>query len=248
MSTPRVAVVTGGTRGIGKAITLAMARLGYRVYAIHARNRRAAECLSQEAAKEHLDIRCRRADLSNDEALDSCVTEIKSEVAQIHAVVHSAASGVHREVSQITPKHLAWTFNINVFAIHKLLMAVLPIMPRGGRIVGITSLGGVRSLPFYGAIGSSKGALDALFRHYARELAPRGITVNLVCPGLVLTEAADSFPDKDNRLLTATSRTPTGKLTTPEDVAGLVTFVCSEAANQIVGQTLVIDGGLALGA
>jgi enoyl-[acyl-carrier protein] reductase III len=138
------------------------------------------------------------------------------------------------------------TFEVNVFAIHSLIQALLDLMPRGSRIVGITSIGGVRVVQYYAAVGSSKGALESLFRHYASELAPKGIVVNLVCPGLVLTDALDAFPDREARLNRNIEATPTGRLTTPEDVAQVVSFLVSPASAQIIGQTIVVDGGKTL--
>jgi enoyl-[acyl-carrier protein] reductase III len=246
MKDGKAAVVTGGTRGIGRAVSLMLARRGYCVYAIYARNREAAGCLERQAALEGVEIHCLRADLTRDDHFLECVSKIKAGVGAVHAIVHCAASGVHRQSPELSLKHLAWTMNVNVGTIHRLVVELLPLVPAGGRIIGITSQGATHALPLYAAIGSSKGALDALFRHYAQEFAPRGIAVNLVCPGMVLTEALDSFPDKENRVQNALSRTPSGRLTTPEDVAATVEFMCSDAAAQIVGQTIVIDGGRAL--
>lgn len=244
--TPPVAVVTGGTRGIGRAITLALARSGARVYAIHARNREAAADLAREAESRGLDVRCLRADLTDEAASRAAVGRIREETDRVEVLVHSAASGVHREVTALSLKHLAWTFDVNVFAAHRFLLALLPLVPRGGRVVGITSQGGTRAVPNYAAIGASKGALESLFRHYAQALAPRGIAVNLVSPGLVMTDAVEAFPDKEQRTSDALARTPTGRLTTAEDVAGVVSFLCSPAAEQLVGQTIVLDGGRCL--
>jgi enoyl-[acyl-carrier protein] reductase III len=245
--TGRTAVVTGGTRGIGRAISLALGHHGYRVYAIYARNREAAENLASEAKQGEMDIRCIRANLTDDEHLAVCMTQLKDETKRIDVVVHAAASGVHRGVADLTAKHLAWTFDVNVLGIHRFLLLLLPMMHSGGKIVGITSQGATHALPFYAAVGASKGALGALFRHYARELAPRGIAVNLVSPGLVLTEALGAMPDKEERIRAAALGTPTGRLTAPEDVAASVVFLSSDAAAQIVGQTIVIDGGKGLG-
>jgi enoyl-[acyl-carrier protein] reductase III len=243
----RVALVTGGTRGIGLAISLALAGSGYRVYAVYARNNEAARALAEQAAKSGLDIRCLRANIADDDGRAFCLNTIKAETAHIEVIVHSAASGVHRETTKLTAKHLRWTFDVNVISIQALLLELVPMMSAGGRIVGLTSFGAthVNSLT-YGAVGSSKAALEALFRHYARELAPRGIAVNLVAPGLVATQAIEAFPDKEFQLESALAMTPTGRLTTPDDVAGVVLFACSEAASQIVGQTIYVDGGRVL--
>jgi enoyl-[acyl-carrier protein] reductase III len=246
MSRRKVAIVTGGTRGIGRAVSLAIAASGSTVYAIFARDGKSAAALAEHASAQGLDIRCLRADLTDEDRFKGCVEKIRAETDHIDVVVHSAASGVHREVAQLTPRHLNWTFAVNVFAFHRLLIELLPMMGRGGRIIGVTSHGGTRVVKLYAAVGSSKGALESLFRHYAYELAPRGITVNLVCPGLVLTGALEAFPDKEDRIQAALSRTPTGRLTTEDDIAGAVLFLCSDSASQIIGQTLVIDGGRAL--
>jgi enoyl-[acyl-carrier protein] reductase III len=121
------------------------------------------------------------------------------------------------------------------------------MIPAGGRIVGITSNGGTHVIPYYAAVGSSKGALESLFRHYAKELAEKSIAVNLVCPGMVLTDAVEAFPDKETRIQKATEGTPSGRLTTEEDVGELVNFLCtSKVAAQIIGQTLTVDGGKCL--
>jgi enoyl-[acyl-carrier protein] reductase III len=243
MANPKVAVITGGTRGIGKAVSLALAESGARVYSIFARNRQAAEALTREAQERGLDIRCLRADLTDSDAVAACLHSIKLENKQVDCVVHCAASGVHREIEKLSARHIVWTFDVNVVSIHSLLAELLPIMPEGSRIIGISSPGATHALPYYAAVGSSKGALEALFRHYARELAPRGISVNLICPGLVATDAIDAFPDKEARVEATIARTPSGRLTTPEDVAQLALFMCSNVASQIVGQTITIDGG-----
>lgn len=241
-----VAVVTGGTRGIGRAITLALARSGRMVYALYVRDREAADALAAEAARERLAIQCLRVNIADEDALAAAVATITQSSPRIDVLVHSAATGVHREISSLTPKHLRWTLDVNVFAIHALVRGLLPHMSSGGRIIGITSQGSSRVAPYYAAVGTSKGALEALFRYYAQELAPRGIAVNLVCPGMVRTAALDAFPERDERIRKAEERTPTGRLTTADEVGSLVLFLCGEAAAQIVGQTIVVDGGRAL--
>jgi enoyl-[acyl-carrier protein] reductase III len=242
----RVALVTGGTRGIGRAITLGLARAGYRVVAVYARNRAAASALAELALEEGLDILPVRADLTDTDHLSVLLHRLKEITSDLEVVIHSAASGVHRTVYELSAKQLAWTLETNVTAFHRLMHELLPLMGKGGRVLGITSSGASRTLPFYTAVGASKGALDALFRHYARELAPRGISVNLICPGFTVTEATAALPESDTRQSTALSETPTGSLTIPEDVASVVLFLCSSAAKQIVGQTIVIDGGHSL--
>jgi len=244
--TKKTAVVSGGTRGIGKAVSLVLANNGYKVIALYARNKKAADKLTQEALETNLDIATLRGDLTNDEKFQLVIDEIRQQSNCIDAIVHCAASGVHRKTSDLSAKHITWTIDINVVSIHRLIQALLDLIPQNGRIVGITSSGGTRVIPFYAAVGASKGALESLLRHYAAELAPRGIAVNCVCPGLVLTDAVESFPDKETRVEKTIKATPTQRLTTPDDVAQVVKFLCSSAASQIIGQTLVVDGGKTL--
>lgn len=242
----KVAVVTGGTRGIGAAISLDLARQGYNVLSLYGRARASADQLSAQAASEGLDIECLRGDLTHPDKFKAITDDIRSRTDRIDALVHCAATGVHRPALELTPKHMQWTMDLNVFAIHHLIQELIGLIPQGGRIIGITSSGGTRVIPYYAAVGTSKGALESLFRHYAFELAPKGIAVNLVCPGLVLTDAVDHFPEKDERVKRTTDATPTGRLTEPADVAHLVSFLCGPLAGQIIGQTICIDGGKTL--
>jgi enoyl-[acyl-carrier protein] reductase III len=238
------AVITGGTRGIGRDISIDLARRGYCVKALYARDRESANSLEKLAKDEALDITTLRSDLSRQEGIDSALLDITSNMPEVHAFVHCAASGVHKLAEQLTAKHLRWTFEINVIAVQQLLTHLVPLMPSDSRIIGLTSAGGTRTIPFYAAVGSSKGALDSLFRHWAVEVAPRGIAVNLVCPGMVLTDAVEAFPDKDQRISACLKNTPTGKMTTSSDIAELVGFLCSSRmGGQIIGQTFIVDGG-----
>lgn len=242
----RVAVVTGGTRGIGRAISLALADSGAKVYALYARSRKNAEALEEEASSKGFEIMTIRGDLSHEESYMQSLALLHDSCDRVDVLVHSAASGVHRKAMELSERHLKWTFDINFFAVHKLTLDLIGKMGRGGRIIGITSPGGTRVIPKYAAVASTKGAMEALFRHYASELAPDGIAVNLVCPGLVMTEAAKALPELHEMLDKTLEYTPSDNLTTPEDVAELVRFLTTEAAAQIIGQNLVIDGGKGL--
>jgi enoyl-[acyl-carrier protein] reductase III len=118
-------------------------------------------------------------------------------------------------------------------------------MPEGASIVGISSLGSKRVLDNYTLVGASKAALEALVRYLAVELAPRGIRVNAVSAGVVETGALEHFPNRE-AMLEMGVRNPVGRLVSPEDVAKLVTFLCSPDAEMIRGQIVVVDGGWSL--
>lgn len=242
----KTALVTGGTRGIGRAIALNLAMSGAKVIALYARDRKSAEALEQEAKAKELDIVTIRGDLTDAETFQQSMAKVKELTQEIHVLVHAAASGVHKRALELSDKHMRWTFDINFFAIHQLVQEMHPLLKRGSRLIGITSPGGVRTIPHYAAIGASKGALESLFRHYAVAFAKDGISVNLVCPGMVMTDAAKAFPDLQKRLDKTIEDTPSGELTTPEQVAGLVQFLTSDYAKNIIGQTIVMDGGKTL--
>ena len=120
------------------------------------------------------------------------------------------------------------------------------MMPGGGRIITISSIGSGRVIPQYGAIGVSKAALEALIRYLAVELAPKGIAANAISAGAVKTEVWDLVPDGAELLEKVRERTPAGRLLTCEDIAEVVFFLCSPQAGMIQGQVIVIDGGYSL--
>jgi NAD(P)-dependent dehydrogenase (short-subunit alcohol dehydrogenase family) len=236
-------LVTGGTRGIGRGISLQLARAGARVVANYARNDAAADALRTLAAQERLPIEVLRADLTLDKGLAAAVERMKACAGSPVSLVHCAGTGVHRPVGQLTPKHWDWTMALNVRAFFELVTRMLPLFGQGSAIVPVSSAGAVRAVPAYAAVGASKGALESLARHLAAELAPRGIRVNVLAPGSVETDAWAAFPDKDARLADTIRRTPLGRTVTFEEVAQAAQFLCSRASGGIVGHTLVVDGG-----
>ena len=236
-------LVTGGTRGIGRAISLQLARGGAQVIANYARNDAQAQALSEQAGAAGLTVETLRADLTTPKGMSAMQERMAACTAGSVSLVHCAATGVHRPFEALTTRHWDWTMALNARVFLELVQTLLPVFGAGSAVVAISSAGAVRAVPAYAAIGSSKGALEALARHLAVELAPRGIRVNILSPGSVLTEAWDAFPDKERRVAEAVARTPRGRLVTPDEVAMLARFLCSPAAEGIVGQTLVIDGG-----
>ena len=159
--------------------------------------------------------------------------------------VSNAASGVQKPLSEIEDRAWAWTMDVNARALLFGAQRAAALMPDGGSIVALTSAGSTRVLPGYGVVGASKAALEALVRYLAVELAPK-IRVNAVSPGVVDTDALTHFPNGAEIIADAASRTPAGRLATPDDVAEVVSFLCSPGAEMIRGHTLVIDGGAGL--
>jgi NAD(P)-dependent dehydrogenase (short-subunit alcohol dehydrogenase family) len=239
----RTILITGGTRGIGRAVSLRFARAGATVIANYLRDEKAAEQLMGIARKEGLSIVLCRADLTNEGGLEELDGSLQKNAPQLSGFVHCAATGIHRPIEELDGRHLEWTFNLNVGAFFALIKLLLTRFSKGSSVVAVSSWGALRALPGYSVVGSSKGALEALARHLAVELAPRGIRVNILTAGAVLTDAWKAVPDNESRLAEIIRRTPAGRLVTPEEVAYAAQFLCSDAASGMIGQTVVIDGG-----
>ena len=236
-------LVTGGTRGLGRAISLRFARAGAIVIANYLRDIATAETFAREAESEGLKIQIVRGDLTSAKGMESLLAAVAADAGKLSALVHCAATGVHRPFEQLTLRHFDWTFGLNVRAFFELVQRLLPHFLPGASIVGISSEGAVRAIPQYTLVGSTKGALEAMLRHMAVELAPRGIRVNTLAPGTIQTDVWKVLPDSEKRLAESAARSALKRLCTLEEVAQAAQFLCSDAAAGIVGHTLVVDGG-----
>ena len=236
-------LVAGGTRGIGQAISIRLARAGASIIANYLRNEQAAEQLRVVAVEEQLAITLCRADLSSEKGLEQLDHAIQEQGPNLSGLVYCAATGIHRPVEDLTDRHFDWTFALNVRAFFKLIKLVKPRFLVGSSVVAISSWGATRALPYYSLVGASKAALESLARHLAVELAPAGVRVNIVTAGAVLTDAWKAMPNSEARIAETIHRTPAGRLVTAEEVAYGVQFLCSDAAAGIVGHTLILDGG-----
>ncbi len=235
-------LVTGGTRGIGKAIALRFASAGARRIALgYLRNDKAAEAAAAEIRAAGAEPALVRGNVGSQRVVDEFASHGPYDV-----VVHNAATGVIRPALETEDKHWDWTLAANARALLSLARACAPDMKPGSSIVGISSLGSIRVLENYLLVGTSKAALESVVRYLAVELAPRGIRVNAVSAGVVDTEALEHFPNREEMLRAARTRTPAGRMVEPEDVAGTVAFLCSPDAEMVRGQTLILDGGYSL--
>lgn len=239
----RCVLVTGGTRGIGRAVSLQFARAGAQVIANYARNDEAAQSLAAAASAEGLALEVLRADLTLPKGLATVQERLEQAAPATLCIVHCAATGVHRPFTELTARHLDFTLALNLRAFFELVRGTLGLLRPGSSIVAVSSAGAQRAVPAYATVGTSKGALEALARQLAVELAPQGIRVNILSPGSVRTDAWEAFPDKEQRLADALRRSPRGRLVEPEEVAQAAQFLCSDAASALVGHTLVVDGG-----
>ena len=234
-------LVTGGSRGIGRAIALRFARDGAKRVAIgYLRNDKAAEETAEELRAAGTEPVLVRGNITSSRVLDEVAA-----LGPLDALVHNAASGVLRDALDTEEKHWDWTLGANARALLALAKVAAPSMPAGSSIVGISSLGSVRVLPGYTLVGVSKAALEALVRYLAVELAPSGIRVNAVSGGVVETGALEHFPNREEMLAFGRAN-PAGRLVEPDDIAGAVAFLCSPDAEMVRGHVLVVDGGFSL--
>lgn len=238
--------MTGGGRGIGRAICLELARRGADVAINYLRNQDSAERTADEVRALGVQAEAIRGHVGNPERIKKMFVEISERWGRLDILVNNAASGVIRSTLELEPRHWDWTLEINTRGAWLCAQHAVALMDRGGVIVNLSSLGSQRVLPEYGAVGISKAALEALTRYLAVELAPRGIVVNAVAGGLVETDALRYFPNRGSMLEQARTRTPIGRMLEPEDLARVVAFLCSPDAATICGQTIIVDGGFSL--
>ena len=242
----KVALVTGGSRGIGRAISLELARQGAQVIINYARNYKEARATADDIRALGVSCLPLRAHLGEPARVKQMFQRVEKEFGRLDILVNNAASGVQRSALELETKHWDWTLDINTRAPWLCAKEAAAMMPSGGRIINITSLGSHLVLSNYLAVGVSKAGLEALTRYLAVELASLGIVVNAVAGGVVDTDALRHFPNREEMIGESLKRTPAGRLVTPEDMARVVTFLCSEGSDMIRGQVIVVDGGISL--
>ena len=246
MSERREVLVTGGGRGIGRAIALRFAQQGARVFVSFFVNREAAEKTARDVELAGGTAQIVQADLKEPAEIRRMFGEIKETAGRLDVLVNNAASGVLRDAMSLTAKHWDWVMATNARPFLLCAQEAAKLMGAGGRVISLTSLGSQRVIPGYAAVGISKAAAEAVTRYLAVELAPRGITVNTVCAGAVETDIWRAIPDGDRLLEAARARTPGGALVTADGVAEIVFFLAGVSAQSIQGQIIVADGGYSL--
>ena len=239
----KTALVTGGSRGIGKAISMELAGRGADICFNYLRSHAAARAAEEEFAAKGIAVLRHRANLADNSAIEGLIDAVVERFGKIDILVNNAASGVMRSSVEVTEKHWDWTQSINAKAPWRLAALASDHMPEGSRVFNISSPGSIRVLAQYFPVGVSKAALDAITRYMAIDLAPKGIVVNGVSAGFVETDALDAFPDELGIKEVALRPTPAGRPISPNDVANVVAMLCSPDAEMIRGQVIVVDGG-----
>ena len=242
----RVALVTGSSRGIGRAIALRLARGGADVVVNY--RKREAEAQDTVAAIEAEGVRAVpvQANMAEPAEIERLFATLGETFGALDFLICNAAAGMQGTMLEATVK--AWDLAMNVNARSYLLcaQAAFPLLrARGsGRIIAVTArIATERAFPYYGTVAASKAAINTITAYLAVELGPYGISVNAISPGLVDTEALAYFRRGGEFLDRARTLTPTCRTTTVDDVADVAAFLCSDAARQVNGQVLEVDGG-----
>lgn len=233
-------IVTGGSRGIGRAIATRLAAEGSTVCINYLQNEGAA----QQTAEA---VRAKGAEaiiVQGNVRADSDLKRIAQAMDSVDVLVHNAAVGALKPYEKMRSAHWDLTLESSLKPFWH-LTKLAPLVD-GACVIGLSSLGSRRYIPGYAAMGAAKAGMEALTRQLAVELAPRRIRVNTVCGGLVDTDALNYFPEREKMIAYAEQATPFGRLGTPEDIAAVVELLVSDKAAWVTGQTLVADGGLSL--
>jgi enoyl-[acyl-carrier protein] reductase III len=241
------ALVTGSSRGIGRAIALSLADFKIDVAINYLRNRARAEETAHEIESRGVRALVVKGNVAKPEQVERIFTSIRDQWGGLDIVVSNAASGVLRPAAELTLHHFDWAMHINAAALLPITQQFLGMASAGEKsLVAVSSLGAMRAIPNYTAVGASKAALESMVRHLAAEFAPRGLRINAVSAGTVDTDALLHFPNREELLENARKRTPAGRLIHPQDVANVVVFLCTDYASMIHGQTLIVDGGYSI--
>lgn len=240
----KVAFITGGARGIGRATALKLAGAGCDVAIAYHNSHDEADAVCQAIRALGQRALATQADVSDAASLGEAFEEFRKQFDRVDIVVSNAAIGVLRPALEMNVKHWRRCLETNALALNTLAQNAVPLMPQGGCLIGLSSLGSTRAIPNYSFIGASKAALESLARGLAQELGhTKGIRVNIVSAGVVDTDALKHFPNREDLLAESARRTPLGTALTPEQVADAVYLLCLPEAAMITGHTLVVDGG-----
>jgi len=254
-STPslKIALVTGGSRGLGRAAALHLARQGFDLLlTFRSRADEAADVVSQ------IEALGRRAlalplDTSSTAGFAAFADQVQTALSQhfgrnnFDALVNNAGAGVHVPLAETTEAQFDQMFNIHLKGVLFLTQRLLPLLADGGRILNVSSGLARFTFPGYGAYAAMKGGIEVMTRYLAKELAPRGITVNVVAPGAVETDFGDGAV-RDNAQLNAAiaGQTTLGRVGRPDDIGAAVAMLLSPGSSWITGQRIEVSGGMVL--
>jgi 3-oxoacyl-[acyl-carrier protein] reductase len=244
----RIALVTGGSRGIGRAIVRAFAAEGAKVAVVYRGSKEAADKLVQEVTQAGGAARAYQADVADGAAVKACVAEVEKDLGPVGVLVNNA--GVIDDGLFVRMEREAWdkVIRTNLGGVFNLCheIAFGMMQRRSGRIINISSVAATHVNPGQANYAASKGAVNSFTRALAVELAGRGVTVNAIAPGFIETDMSAAVRNKAGDLIK--KFIPMKRIGTPEDIARVALFLASADSAYITGQVLTVDGGLSLGA
>lgn len=250
-------LILGASSGFGAAAARAFARAGYDIFGVHLD--RKSTIANAEAVAKDVAACGRRVHLVNANAVDQAqraaaieaLRGLAGDGRRVRVLMHSLAFGtlrplVARDTRQaVSPAQMAMTLDVMATSLVDWTQALVAadLLEDGGRIFAMTSEGSKRSLPAYGPVAAAKAALEALVRQLAVELGPREIAVNAICAGVTRTPASEKIPGSEAMMERARSRHPRGRLTVPEDVAGVLVALSAPECAWLTGNVIEVDGG-----
>ena len=248
--TGKCAVITGSSRGIGRAIALRLAEQGARV-AISSRKLAACQAVVQEIEGAHGQGRAIAvpANISSKDELAVLMREAEAAFGGVDILVCNAASNpYYGPMSGISDDQFRKILDNNIISNHWLIQLAAPgmVARRDGAIIIVSSIGGLKGSPVIGAYNVSKAADMQLARNLAIEYGPHDVRVNCIAPGLIRTDFARALWENPQLLKAANSSTPLGRIGEPDEIAGAAVFLASAAGRFVTGQTVVVDGGLTI--
>jgi NAD(P)-dependent dehydrogenase (short-subunit alcohol dehydrogenase family) len=245
----KISLITGSSRGIGRALATTLARDGATVVVNYVRN----ADLAGEAVREIEACGARaiavQADMESVDEIDRLFQTVEAEFGRLDHFVSNAAASSFKKIVDLKAHNLDRSFDLNVRAFVLGAQRAVKLMHRGGRIAVLSSYGSVRAYPTYANLGSNKAAIEAFVRYMAVEFAPYGVNVNAVNGGLIDTESCAYFYERVPGMAPMASvleKIPKGRMGTPQEVADTIAFLLAPESEYITGQTIAVDGGLSV--
>jgi len=247
----KTALVTGGTRGLGRTIALGLARLGATVAMNYRRDDASAERTLAEVRAIAPRSLLVKADLEDDAQVRAMVSDTAAKLGRLDILIANAAATAFKPLLETKPHNLSRTFALSVNGFVAAVQEASKTMGDGGRILMVSGIDSIRNLPGHGVLGAAKAALESLVRDFAFELGPRGITVNGLNVGYIDTDSArfyanylgDSYEDFQRR---CAERSALKRLPTLDEIAAVACLICLPAASYLTAQTIMVDGGFTL--
>lgn len=245
----RIALITGSSRGIGRALALSLAREGAAVVVNYVRNAELAEATVREIEGLKSRAIAVQADMEQVDEIDRLFERVAAEFGRLDYFVSNAAASSFKKIVDLKAHNLDRSFDLNVRAFVLGAQRAVKLMRDGGRIVVLSSYGSIRAYPTYANLGSNKAAVEAYVRYMAVEFAPFGINVNAVNGGLIDTESCAYFYERVPGMApmeSVLSKVPKGRMGTAQEVADTIAFLLAPDSEYITGQTIAVDGGLSV--